>query len=146
MARALVYVVPIALAIFALFDLARSLPEERAGVRRWVWVLVVVLIPVLGPLVWIIVSRYVSAQTRRPSTGTAGGPGRPARGAGPLGGIGGSGRPGRPGFPGRPGRRSGPVAPDDDPEFLWRLEQQRRRASGEPPTGDDPAAPPDPGH
>lgn len=25
-------------------------------------------------------------------------------------------------------RPSGPVAPDDDPEFLWRLEQQRRRA------------------
>ncbi len=24
-------------------------------------------------------------------------------------------------------RGRGPVAPDDDPEFLWRLEQQRRR-------------------
>lgn len=26
-----------------------------------------------------------------------------------------------------PARGRGPVAPDDDPEFLWRLEQQRRR-------------------
>lgn len=29
-----------------------------------------------------------------------------------------------------PARRSGPVAPDDDPEFLWRLEQERRRKEG----------------
>lgn len=26
-----------------------------------------------------------------------------------------------------PPRRSRPVAPDDDPDFLWRLEQDRRR-------------------
>jgi len=26
-----------------------------------------------------------------------------------------------------PARRGRPVAPDDDPEFLWRLEQERRR-------------------
>lgn len=26
-----------------------------------------------------------------------------------------------------PTRRGRPVAPDDDPEFLWRLEQERRR-------------------
>ncbi|MGV8966760.1 MAG: hypothetical protein ACOH2F_10820 [Cellulomonas sp.] len=28
----------------------------------------------------------------------------------------------------RPVKRRGPVAPDDDPEFLWRLEQQQRQA------------------
>ena len=121
MARALVYVVPIALAIYALFDLARSLPEERAGIRRWAWVLVVVLLPVLGPLTWILVSRYARAQ--------GGSPQRPAR-------------PARPGGPTpHAGRRRGPVAPDDDPEFLWRLEQQRRRAAGEPPATDGPPGP-----
>ncbi|WP_407341277.1 hypothetical protein [Pengzhenrongella phosphoraccumulans] len=28
----------------------------------------------------------------------------------------------------RPVKPSGPVAPDDDPEFLWRLDQQQRQA------------------
>lgn len=114
MVRALVYVVPIALAIFALFDLARSLPEERVGIPRLAWAVVIVLIPVLGPLVWIIVSRASRPQsTPRPRP--------PMPGRGPL-------RP--------PTRRPGPVAPDDDPDFLWRLEQQRRRSTGEPPTED----------
>ena len=36
-----------------------------------------------------------------------------------------SGPTGRPGPGGR--RPSGPAAPDDDPDFLWRLEQERRR-------------------
>ena len=29
-----------------------------------------------------------------------------------------------------PPRRGRPVAPDDDPDFLWRLEQDRRRGTG----------------
>lgn len=36
-----------------------------------------------------------------------------------------------PGRAARPGRRPKPVAPDDDPEFLWRLEQERRRRQRE---------------
>lgn len=116
--RALVYVIPIALAIFALIDLARSLPEERAGIRPWAWAVFVVVLPVLGPVVWIIVSRALRSQSAA----------RPAPpNLGPL-------RPLRP-----PTRRPGPVAPDDDPEFLWRLEQQRRRAAGEPPQEEPPA-------
>ncbi|MFS0702698.1 PLDc N-terminal domain-containing protein [Cellulomonas sp. 179-A 4D5 NHS] len=60
-----------------------------------------------------------------------------------------------------PGRRTGrgpglgtvpqaPLAPDDDPEFLWRLEQERRRrereaggtGAGEPADPTDPTQPP----
>lgn len=108
--RALVYVVPIALAIYALFDLARSLPEERAGVQPWAWVLAILLLPVLGPVVWLFVSRSASP---RPRPDAPRGPFRP------------------------PTRPSGPVAPDDDPDFLWRLEQERRRA--DPPADEPPA-------
>jgi uncharacterized membrane protein YgcG len=36
-----------------------------------------------------------------------------------------------PGRAARPGRRPKPLAPDDDPEFLWRLEQERRRRQRE---------------
>lgn len=115
----LVYVVPIALAVYALFDLWRSEPVERAGLRRWVWVLIVVLLPVVGPIAWILVSRTYRARG-----------GRAAR-RGPR--------------PGRPPQRRGPVAPDDDPDFLRRLEQEQRRRrreqqdadedSGEPTSG-----------
>jgi hypothetical protein len=104
--KALVYVVPIAIAIFALFDLARSEVRERAGIHRFAWVAVIVLLPVIGPLVWILVSR-LQRQDGAP---------RPAS-------------PGHP-FPTRPPRRTGPVAPDDDPDFLWKLDQQRRRKDG----------------
>lgn len=111
MPRALVYIVPIALAVYALFDLRSSDATDRAGFSPWGWAAVIVLLPVVGPLTWILVSRSRRAGGSvgtRPSTG----PSRP----GP-----------RPGVPGRrPGR--GPVAPDDDPEFLWRLEQQQRRS------------------
>ena len=114
MPRALVYIVPVALAVYALFDLRGSDATDRAGFNPWGWAAVIVLLPVVGPLTWILVSRSRRAGGSvgtRPTTG----PSQP----GPRPG----GTPGR-----RPGRRPGPVAPDDDPEVLWRLEQQQRRA------------------
>lgn len=123
MVRALPYIVPIALALYALIDLSRSQVVERAGIRPLAWVAMIVLLPVVGPIAWIAVSR-----SRR-----AGGTPRPAA----------PGRPSMPGGPVRPTRRPGPVAPDDDPDFLWRLEQQRRRQTGGHPTdraGDRPEA------
>ena len=106
MLRAMVYVIPIALAIYALIDLSRSRVSERNGLPLPAWVAVIVLLPVIGPIVWIALSRQ-----RRREQGAE----RPPA-------------PGRPPGPGRPRtRRPGPVAPDDDPDFLWRLEQERRR-------------------
>ena len=131
--KALVYVVPIAIAIFALFDLARSEVRERAGIHRFAWVAVIVLLPVIGPLVWILISRLQQQQ---------GGAARPPSQSRP--------------FPTRPPSRTGPVAPDDDPEFLGKLgshnsydrlleeweEDLRRNGDGDAPTppgdNDDP--------
>jgi hypothetical protein len=112
----MVYVVPLALAIYALIDLSRSEPSERAGIRPLAWLAIIVLLPVVGPITWIVVSR-----TQGPARGGA------AR------------RPSGPNPRTWPVRRPGPKAPDDDPNFLWRLEQQRRRARG---TGGDPAGKP----
>ena len=50
------------------------------------------------------------------------------------------------GGPRRPVKPSGPVAPDDDPEFLWRLEQRQRQADRDalhPNTDDDGSDQPD---
>lgn len=123
MVRALPYVIPIALALFALIDLSRSSAVERAEIHPLAWAAIIVLLPVVGPVAWILVSRQRAAAARQ------------------AGGAGGAAGPVRPG-PTRPPRRSGPVAPDDDPDFLWRLEQERRRrARGQAPDagGTDPA-------
>ena len=114
MVRALPYIVPIALALYALIDLSRSQVVERAGIRPLAWVAMIVLLPVVGPVAWIAVSR-----SRR-----VGGTSRPAS----------PGRPSMPGGPVRPTRRPGPVAPDDDPDFLWRLDQQHLRQTDGHPT------------
>ncbi len=103
MLRILLYVLPVAFLLFGLLDLRRSEAFEREGLPRWGWVALIVLLPVLGTVVWVVVSR-----SRR----------RDARPGGP-----GAGR----------GRPSGPSAPDDDPDFLWRLEQERRRHGGDTP-------------
>lgn len=129
MVRALPYIVPLALALFALIDLSRSSSVERAEIHPAAWVAIIVLLPVIGPIAWIAVSRTRSAAARNASGGTT--PPRPV--------------PGRPGP--RP-RRTGPVAPDDDPDFLWRLERDQRRRTqaggeGSEDPGDDDAPAPD---
>ncbi|WP_454050823.1 PLDc N-terminal domain-containing protein [Cellulomonas sp. Marseille-Q8402] len=103
MARALFFLVIIGLAVYALADIATSDDRARRGIPRGAWLLIA-LVPVVGAVSWILSSRAARA----------------AGGAGPA-----TGRPGG-GGPSGP-RRSGPLAPDDDPEFLWRLEQERIR-------------------
>jgi hypothetical protein len=121
--RVVLPLVVLGLMVYSLADLAGSEEEDRGGLPTWLWVLIIILLPVFGAVAWIVLKQ----QRRR-----SGGLGQPGRG----------GRPGR-----GPRRPSGPVAPDDDPDFLWRLEQERRRRrreSGESPDdeiGDGPASP-----
>ncbi len=101
--RVVLPLVVLGLMVYSLADLAGSEDEERGGLPTWLWVLIIILLPVFGAAAWIVLKQ----QRRR------------------AGGLGPSGRGGRPGR--GPRRPSGPVAPDDDPDFLWRLEQERRR-------------------
>lgn len=105
MARALVFLVMIGLAVYAVAGIAASDERERLGLPKGPWI-VVALVPFVGPLAWIIASRRARQE---------------AAGAGGAGGT--TSRP--------TPRRTGPVAPDDDPEFLWRLEQDRLRRERE---------------
>jgi hypothetical protein len=104
MFRVLVGLAVAGLLIYALTDLLGSEEEDRAGLPRWLWIVIIVLLPIFGPIAWI-----VTKQTRRHG-GSGSRPRRPGRG---------------------PRRPTGPVAPDDDPDFLWRLEQEKRRRERE---------------
>jgi len=84
--RAVLFLAVAALTVFAAADCAQSTPAQRAGVPRWLWLVLIVLVPLLGPAVWLLVSRSAS-----------------------------DGR-------GAPRGPQGPGAPDDDPEFLHRLD------------------------
>lgn len=80
----LVIAVVVGLTIYALVDLLRSDRDSRRAVPALLWVLIVVLVPVVGAVLWLVVSR---------------------RGSGSVESV---------------AQRS--VAPDDDPDFLRRIE------------------------
>lgn len=97
--RAVPFILAFALMLYAFIDCARTPREELpAGLPRLVWVLFILL--GVGALVWVVLR--VTATVNAAGT------------AGPS--------------PAGPSRPAGPVAPDDDPAFLARLEQDRRRA------------------
>jgi hypothetical protein len=116
--RFLLYAVPLVVTLYALIDallipgsLARSLP-------KWLWLVVIVVIPFLGAVAWLVAGRPTRAQV-------------PAGDAGPLG---------------RAAARRAATqnpAPDDDPAFLRKLaddewnRKMRDRRSGATPDTDD---------
>lgn len=88
MLKIVLYALPLVLAVYALVDLVQTRDEEVQGLPKLVWVALIVLAWVVGPLAWLIAGRR----------------GRRLPGLLP-----------RPGGP-RTGRRT--LAPDDDPDFL----------------------------
>ena len=113
--RNVLYLLYLGLVVYTVVDVWGSDDDERLGAPRIAWIALILVVPVIGPAVWLVVSR--SRRAARAQGGAAG-PSRPSR---------------------APTR---PVAPDDDPEFLWRLEQERRRREGG--ATDDAAPPPAP--
>jgi hypothetical protein len=101
----------IGIVVYSLIDIARSGDDERLGAPRFLWALLVLLVPLFGSVAWLAISRM---RRSVPGSGANGGTAR-----GPAT---------------RPvvRRRPGPVAPDDDPEFLRKLDQERRRREAGP--------------
>ena len=97
MLRILIYALPIILAVYALVDLVQTKDEDVQGLPKLVWVLLIVLIWVIGPLAWLFAGR----KGRRF-------PGLAPRAAGPAGG------------------QTRSLAPDDDPDFLRGLNRPKR--------------------
>lgn len=67
MLRVLVSVIPIVLAIYALVDLVQTDTERIKGLPQLAWVALIVLIPIVGPVAWLIAGKK---RTGRPGRGT----------------------------------------------------------------------------
>lgn len=100
----LMYALPIVLAIYALVDCAQTEPDQVRGLPKLVWVALIALIWVVGPVAWLIGGRE-----RDPAR--VDGPADPQRSRTAPG-------------------RTRALAPDDDPAFLESLrrgnEEHRR--------------------
>lgn len=55
--RALMVLIPLALTLYALIDCIRTDDSQVKGLPKIVWVLIIILIWVVGPLAWIFAGR-----------------------------------------------------------------------------------------
>lgn len=125
MTRVLLYAIPAVVVLYALIDTLQTRRELVRTLPKWVWIVVVILVPLLGAIGWFVW-------------------GRPPRSAyGVIDPTSTSPQGRRPGFA---GRRGGPSAPDDDPAFLRKLDddawsrRMRAKREGEPPGDIGPGA------
>jgi hypothetical protein len=112
MIRVLPFLLALALTVYALVDCVQTPDDKVQGLPKIVWVVLIVLVWIVGPVAWFIAGRQrgVSRGSSWPST---------------------------PAGPSADGGATRTLAPDDDPEFLRQLDRQRRRQK--PP--DDPDGP-----
>lgn len=103
MLRYLPLLISLALTLYALFSCIQTPDEDVPHLPKLVWVVLIVLVPFAGPVIWVVMSRRAAAGGRS-SRGAV------SRGPAPSG--------------PQPHRTTGP---DDDPEFLAWLDRQRRR-------------------
>lgn len=96
------------LVIYALVDLGRSPREQVRGLPKLLWVPIIVLLGLIGVGLWFLLGR--PRATYPPGPGPGGGFGGPGGGRGP---------------------KPGPLAPDDDPEFLRQIDERSWRAKME---------------
>lgn len=121
MLRALIYILPLALTIYAFIDCLNTPEDEVKHLPKVAWIFIILLFWIAGPVVWLV-----------------GGRERRARAAGGFGGSFGAGGAGDGDW--SRGRRGGGqwVAPDDNPDFLKSLDDDaaaRRREPGRPGSG-----------
>jgi len=111
--RFLPFLISLVLSVYALFSCIQTRNQDVPYLPKLLWILLIVFVPIVGPIVWLLVSR--------------------GQGVVPL-----SRAPAAP----RSYRPAGrPVAPDDDPDFLASLERYRDPRTIRPPKPRGPKAP-----
>ncbi|GAA4784777.1 PLD nuclease N-terminal domain-containing protein [Streptomyces ziwulingensis] len=91
MLRVLMFLVPLALSVYAFIDCISTRDEDVRHIPKPLWAILVLLFPLVGSLSWLI-----AGKKRQPA-----------------------------GAPGRPRSRGGWVAPDDNPDFLKSLGEEK---------------------
>jgi hypothetical protein len=97
--RILPALIEITLTLYCLIDAIQTPEGEMRNLPKMIWILLILFIPVIGPIVWLIAGRPQRGSARQvpwPSTQTAG-------------------------FPEY--ERPRPLGPDDDPEFLREMKR-----------------------
>ncbi len=112
--RALMFIVPLALTIYAFIDCLNTSEEDTKHLPKIAWVFIILLFWIVGPVVWL-----VAGKNRHNRTG----------GAGPSS--------------WQRGRRQQWVAPDDNPDFLKSLKDDRKPEAEEEPGRRDGGTSPD---
>lgn len=116
MSRVLLFMFVLAITVYAVVDCLNADEEDRRGLPTGLWLILIIMLPIFGPVAWYL----LSSSQRRARLAAGGSSSSSPRSTGAS--------YGRSAPRQRPAR---PVAPDDDPDFLWRLEQERRRAARE---------------
>ncbi|OKL48705.1 PLDc N-terminal domain-containing protein [Boudabousia marimammalium] len=114
MARILLYVVPILLALYALIECALTDGEEMPyRIPKPFWFAIILLLTVIGPLAWIVLLRIERAERgeKAPSPRDV------------LGKVENMAR----GQQSEPEPEAGPHSPDDDEEYLERIQREVNR-------------------
>ncbi len=106
----ILFLVALAVWLYCLLDAITADREQVRGLPKGVWIAIVVLTFEVGAIAWLVWGRPRGGPRARPRLGSSGRTAWPAR-------PGGAPRSGSFG-------RSGPLAPDDDPEFLARLDRE----------------------
>jgi Phospholipase_D-nuclease N-terminal len=110
MIRVLPFLLALALTVYAVVDCAQTPDDKVRGLPKIVWIMLIVLVWIVGPLAWFIAGRERGVPRAAPWQSPPAGP-----------------------SDGGPSKRT--LAPDDDPEFLRQLDRQRRRQRPDDPEG-----------
>ncbi|MCI6573810.1 MAG: PLD nuclease N-terminal domain-containing protein [Actinomycetaceae bacterium] len=110
MARIIIALLIVSLTIYALIDCARTPASDiPARISKPAWLVLIVLLPVIGPSLWLYFAYRNTLSSDAPMSATD------------FAGM----------LRGKKNASSGPIAPDDDPEFLARLDAVNRRKAYE---------------
>jgi hypothetical protein len=102
LSRGLPLLLELGLTIFCLIDCVQTPETAARNLPKWAWIVLILVFPLFGSIAWLVAGRPTAAERAaadRAGTRTAGYPAYEQP------------------------RRTGPTAPDDDPEFLRAIGQ-----------------------
>ncbi|MDH6623873.1 hypothetical protein M2271_001665 [Streptomyces sp. LBL] len=136
MVRVLMFLVPLALSVYAFIDCISTKDEDVRHMPKPLWAILVLVFPLAGSISWFIAGKKRYPAGAGGFTGSSGSSGS----SGSTGSTGSTGSSGSSGSFGSPWKRGGGqrwVAPDDNPEFLKSLKDETRDDGGGGDGGDE---------